>query len=97
MITMETTPELKRRNVLRIGAAALSAAVLLSRPALAQSKYPERPIKLLVPFPPGGVNDPVGRGWAERVKPLLGPVVVENQGGAGGALGAAAVARAQPD
>jgi tripartite-type tricarboxylate transporter receptor subunit TctC len=51
----------------------------------------------VIPFPPGGAYDAVGRPWADRVKPLLGTVVVENQGGAGGSVGAAAVAHARPD
>jgi tripartite-type tricarboxylate transporter receptor subunit TctC len=59
--------------------------------------YPARPIKLVIPFPPGGAFDAVGRPWAERMKPLLGTVVVENIGGGGASLGAAAVARARPD
>ena len=88
---------MKRRELMRLGAAVLLAPMLLPRVVAAQSKYPERTIKLLVPFPPGGVNDPVGRIWADKMKPLLGTVVVENQGGAGGALGAGSVARAQPD
>jgi tripartite-type tricarboxylate transporter receptor subunit TctC len=46
---------------------------------------------------PGGAYDAVGRPWADKMKPLLGTVVVENNGGAGGSLGAAAVARARPD
>ena len=66
-------------------------------PGTAQSKYPERAIRLVIPFPPGGVFDAVGRPWADRIKSLLGTVVIENIGGAGGSLGAAAVARAQPD
>ena len=63
----------------------------------AQAKYPERPIRLVVPFAPGGVVDVIGRHWAARMRPLLGTVVVENQGGAGGTIGATEVARAQPD
>lgn len=84
-----------RRQFLRLvaAAAALSAA---ARTAGAQS-YPERPIRLVVPFPPGGAYDLVARPWAEQVKPLLGTVVVENMGGGGSSLGAAAVARAKPD
>jgi tripartite-type tricarboxylate transporter receptor subunit TctC len=93
----EAECKMKRRAWLKFGIATWSLAILPSRHALAQSKYPERPIKLLVPFPPGGVNDPVGRVWADKVKPLLGTVIVDNQGGAGGSVGAAAVARAQPD
>jgi tripartite-type tricarboxylate transporter receptor subunit TctC len=85
----------KRRDVLALGMAALPAMRL--QWAFAQSKYPDRAIRLVIPFPPGGVYDAVGRPWADRIKPLLGTVVVENIGGAGGSLGAGAVARAQPD
>jgi tripartite-type tricarboxylate transporter receptor subunit TctC len=85
---------MRRRDLLALSLAALPMAL---RPAAAQSKYPERPIRLVIPFPPGGVYDAVGRPWADRVKPTLGTVVVENIGGAGGALGAAAVARAPSD
>jgi tripartite-type tricarboxylate transporter receptor subunit TctC len=67
------------------------------RPALAQSKYPDRPIRLVIPFTTGGVNDAVGRPWADKMKSLLGTVVVENVGGAGGGIGAAMVARAKSD
>src|SRR2546421_5597637 len=87
--------KLPRRKFLHVAA---GAAVLpaVSRIARAQA-YPSRPIRLVIPFPPGGAYDAVGRPWADKVKPLLGTVVVENIGGAGGSLGAGAVARAQPD
>src|SRR3954468_3498351 len=86
---------LPRRRFLQLAA---GAAVLpaVARIAVAQS-YPSRPIKLVIPFPPGGVNDAIGRPWADRMKTLLGTVVIENIGGAGGSLGVAGVARAQPD
>jgi len=87
---------MKRRDVLTLGIAALGAGAAMPR-ALAQAKYPDRPIKLVVPFVPGGINDAVARLWADRVKVPLGTVFIENQGGAGGAVGAAAVAHAQPD
>src|SRR6476661_8175147 len=84
-----------RRDILKLlGGAA--APLVLPHAAAAQS-YPDRPIRLVVPFPPGGAYDSLGRPWAERIKPLLGSIVVENIGGAGASLGAAAVARAQPD
>lgn len=88
-------PKLPRRKFLHLvaGTAALPA---LSRVASAQA-YPTRPIRLVIPFPPGGVFDAVGRPWADKMRPLLGTVVAENVGGAGSSLGAAAVARAQPD
>src|SRR6266478_7154105 len=87
--------KLARRQFLHLAgaAAALTAA---SRNARAQS-YPSRPIRLVVPFPPGGAFDAIGRPWAEKMKPVLGTVVVENIGGGGASLGAATVARARPD
>src|SRR5437868_7583736 len=87
--------KLHRRRFLHLvaGAAALPA---ISRIAWAQA-YPARPIRLVIPFPPGGAFDAVGRPLADKVKPLLGTVVVENIGGGGSSLGAAAVARALPD
>jgi tripartite-type tricarboxylate transporter receptor subunit TctC len=89
---------MQRRDLLvALAGALLAPRALTPRPASAQSKYPDRPIRLVVPFPPGGGYDAVGRPWAEKMKPLLGSVVVENQGGAGSSLGAAAVARARPD
>jgi tripartite-type tricarboxylate transporter receptor subunit TctC len=87
---------MKRRDVLALGLTVLSTAALTAR-ALAQAKYPERPIRLVIPFPPGGAYDAVGRPWADKIRSLLGTVVIENMGGAAGTLGAAAVARAQPD
>jgi tripartite-type tricarboxylate transporter receptor subunit TctC len=86
--------KLLRRDVLHIAVGALASS--LSRPAWAQA-YPTRPIRLVVPFPPGGAFDALGRPWADKVKPLLGTIVVENIGGGGASLGAAAVARARPD
>ena len=87
--------KLSRRRFLYLvaGAAALAA---VSRMARAQT-YPTRPIRLVIPFPPGGAFDAVGRPLADKIKPLLGTVVVENIGGGGASLGAAAVARARPD
>ncbi|TMK19942.1 MAG: tripartite tricarboxylate transporter substrate binding protein [Alphaproteobacteria bacterium] len=88
---------MRRRDLLALGVAALVARSLTLQPAVAQSKYPDRPIRLVIPFPPGGGYDAVGRPWAEKMKSVLGTVVVENQGGGGSSLGAAAVARARPD
>lgn len=88
---------MRRRDLLAGGSAALSARALQPSSVFAQSRYPERPIRLVVPFPPGGGYDAVARPWADKMKTLLGTVVVENQGGGGSSLGAAAVARASPD
>ncbi len=87
---------MKRRDLLALGVVALSASALAQN-ARAQPKYPDRPIRLVVPFAPGGLYNSTARPFVESVKPYLGTVVAENMGGGGGSLGAAAVARAQPD
>src|SRR4051795_2365485 len=85
---------MNRRSFLSRALASL-AAVTLPFPAFAA--FPERPIKLIVPFSPGGATDVVGRLWAERVKAKFGTVVTENKGGGGGVIGAAEVARSRPN
>ena len=84
----------RRQFLLQVASAAVLPA--LSSFASAQA-YPSRPIRLVVPAPPGGSYDAIGRPWADKMKHLLGTVVVENIGGGGSSLGAAAVARARPD
>ena len=86
---------MRRRDLLTLGSAALAVRGLTT--ARAASNYPERPVRLIIPFPPGGGFDAIGRPWAERIKPLLGTIVVENQGGGGSSLGAATVAHSSPD
>ena len=88
---------MRRRDLLASGLTALAAPALLPRTAFSQAKYPDRPVRLIVPFPPGGAYDTIGRPWAERMKATLGTVVVENIGGAGGGVGAAQATRARPD
>src|SRR5437899_10959047 len=87
--------KLSRRKFLQL-IAGLAALPTMPRTAWAQA-YPTRPIRLVVPFPPGGAFDFVGRPWAEKIKSSLGTVVVENIGGGGSSLGAAAVVRSPPD
>jgi tripartite-type tricarboxylate transporter receptor subunit TctC len=86
-----------RRDCVRGVGAALLAQLLPGRFAFAQSKYPARPIRLIVPYAPGGVVDAVARNWAERIKAPLGTIVIENQGGGGGTIGASTVAHAAFD
>jgi tripartite-type tricarboxylate transporter receptor subunit TctC len=88
---------MNRRDVLALGLASLSTTALTPLAASAQGKYPERPIKLMVAFSAGGVNDVVARQWAERVKTVLGTVYVENQGGGSGVIATGEAARAQGD
>jgi tripartite-type tricarboxylate transporter receptor subunit TctC len=76
----------------------LAAAVLGANVACAQSDFPSKPIRLVVPFPPGGATDVLGRIAARRLGDFYGkPVVVENKPGASGHVGAAEVARSAPD
>ena len=88
---------MNRRKLMTMGLAGLSASVLSPIAAFAQSRYPERPIRVIVPFSAGGATDVVGRLWADRLRGALGTVVIENKASGGGALGASEVARAQPD
>ena len=72
--------------------------VSLTGLASAQAAYPSKPVAMIVPFPPGGLADTVGRPVAEAMSRDLGqPVVIENKGGAGGGIGMAQAAKAQPD
>ena len=85
----------QRREFLQLSAATLAAASL---PSLAQDAYPSKPITMVVPFPPGGVADTVGRPVAEAMGRALGqPMIVENKGGAGGGIGMAQVAKSKAD
>src|SRR2546421_5969498 len=86
---------MRRRDLLKAGMAAL-AAPALPRHAFAQAAYPDRPVRLIVPFPPGGAFDTVGRPWADRIKPHFGTVIIENIGGARGGGGGAPAPRSRP-
>jgi tripartite-type tricarboxylate transporter receptor subunit TctC len=85
-----------RRLFLRLTAGAI-ALPALARRTLAQA-YPARPLRLIVPFPPGGPTDLVGRPLAQSLAERLGqPVVIENRPGAGATIGTEAAVRAPPD
>ncbi len=77
---------------------ALAILALAGGAAVAAANYPERPIRLIVPFPPGGSNDIVGRVIGQRLCERLGkPVVIDNRGGAGGMIGTDTAIHSQPD
>jgi tripartite-type tricarboxylate transporter receptor subunit TctC len=85
----------RRQAMLGVGG---GLALLASRPAMAEAGYPNRVIKLIVPYPPGGTTDLLGRLIADQVKSgLNATVIVENKPGAGTTLGADLVAHAPPD
>ena len=92
---MNRTPRSRTPLVL---VTSLVAAVVCASAALAQETYPAKPITLIVPFPPGGVADIVGRPFADALsRELKQPVVIENKPGAGGGIGMGMVAKAKPD
>jgi tripartite-type tricarboxylate transporter receptor subunit TctC len=88
---------MRRREFLELAAAAL--AVGLPAGALAQAQsWPERPVKLILPYAPGGATDLIGRPWADKLTQAFGQqFVIENRGGASGIIGTEAAAKAAPD
>src|SRR6185295_10215955 len=85
---------MKRRHLLAVGAGALAAPSVVR----AQTKYPERTIRLVVPFAPAGPTDIIGRKVAEKMTALLGQtMLVDNKAGAAGSIGAVEVKNAKPD
>ncbi len=83
---------MNRRNLLA------ATTALLATPALAQAPYPDRPLRIIIPWPPGQATDLVGRLYAQKFGEALGVnVVPENRAGAGGQIGTDAAAKAAPD
>jgi tripartite-type tricarboxylate transporter receptor subunit TctC len=81
----------------RAAICAVAALTILPAVAMAQA-YPTKPVRLVVPFPPGGSNDVVGRVFAAKLGDILGKqMIVENKSGAGGTIGTASVATSAPD
>ena len=88
----------RRRTVLSAALTILVGGLSLAGSSLAQSGFPDKPIRLIVPFPPGGTSDITGRVLADALGKELGqPVVVENRSGAGGSVGARYVAESKAD
>jgi tripartite-type tricarboxylate transporter receptor subunit TctC len=86
------------KSILRMALALLATCMALAPVPAAAQPYPSKPIRLVIPFPPGGSNDVVGRMIAVQLSTQLQtPVVVENVGGAGGLIGTDMVAKAAPD
>ncbi len=89
---------LSTRRGLTWGLALLALLALSATSAALAQSWPQKPIKVIAPYPPGGPSDLVMRTAAERIQAILKqPIVIENMPGAGGNIGAAAVARAAPD
>ena len=99
---MHTIPRLSllSRQSRSVWALALATLFMLVAPmaAQAQAAYPDKPIKFVVPYPPGGGTDVVARIVQQRLQAALGqPIVIDNKGGAGGSLGTDIVAKSAPD
>jgi len=87
---------MNRRDLIKRGFS--TGLVGFSPPLFAQTNYPNKPITMIVPFPPGGVTDLVARELAKRITEAFGQAcTVENKAGAGGNIGTAALARSSPD
>ncbi|MCE2948511.1 MAG: Bug family tripartite tricarboxylate transporter substrate binding protein [bacterium] len=77
---------------------AASLALVIACSSAAAQDFPNRPVRMVVPFGAGGVSDIIGRTLASRMQEGLGqPIIVDNRGGAGGSIGSDIVAKAQPD
>ncbi|MDP3242278.1 MAG: tripartite tricarboxylate transporter substrate binding protein, partial [Reyranella sp.] len=87
-----------RRGLIVAGAGALAAPALFTTSSRAQAAFPNKPMRIVVPYPAGGQTDGIARVYGEYLGRKLGQsVVVENKGGAGGTIGVAEVKRAAPD
>lgn len=92
------SPNTTRRSILGATGFALAGGLSLPSVGLAQAKYPNKPIKLVIPWPPGQATDLVGRALAQGLSQVLGQSVVpDNKAGAGGIIGTDYVAKAAPD
>src|SRR5688500_15195769 len=83
---------------LRLGCAALALLAVLPGARATEAPYPTKPIRMIVPYPPGGSTDPTGRAYGQWISEKLGvPVVIDNRPGAGATIGHALGAKATPD
>src|SRR5262249_6658671 len=88
---------MKRRDFLKLSAAAVATSAV-SRGVSAQANWPTRPVKLIIPYAPGGASDIIGRPWADALSQSFGQqFIIENRGGAAGMIGVEAASKSAPD
>jgi tripartite-type tricarboxylate transporter receptor subunit TctC len=89
---------MRRREFLGLAGATLAAGFSTTRASAQAQSWPERPVKLILPYAPGGGTDLIGRPWAEKLSQAFGQqFVIENRGGAAGMIGTEAASKAAPD
>ena len=89
---------MRRRTFLRLAGSASAALSTFPAAVRAQAPWPNKPVKVVVPFAAGGGTDNLARFWAERLNQAFGqPFVIENRGGASGIIGTEAVVKSPPD
>ena len=89
---------MRRREFLKLSGAAALAGVSGTKARAQAVTWPNKPVKLILPYAPGGATDLIGRPWADRLSQVFGqPFVIDNRGGAGGMIGTEAAAKSAPD
>jgi tripartite-type tricarboxylate transporter receptor subunit TctC len=89
---------MKRRDFLKLSAAAVATGAMTRRASAQAANWPTRPVKLIIPYAPGGASDIIGRPWADALSQSFGQqFIIENRGGAAGMIGAEAASKATPD
>lgn len=89
---------MKRRDFLKAATAVAIGGLGVTRASAQAAAWPNKPVKLILPYAPGGATDLIGRPWAEKLSTAFGqPFIIENRGGAGGMIGTEAVSKAPPD
>ncbi len=89
---------MRRRDFLAVSSAAVASGIVSRRASAQAAAWPTRPVKLVIPYAPGGASDIIGRPWADALSQAFGQqFVVENRGGAAGMIGVEAASKAAPD
>jgi tripartite-type tricarboxylate transporter receptor subunit TctC len=89
---------MKRREFLKLSAGAAVAGFSITKASGQAATWPNKPVKLILPYAPGGATDLIGRPWADKLSQVFGqPFVIDNRGGAGGMIGTEAAAKSAAD